>query len=81
MSEPIIKAKENCHYAIEEGKIMDIIWRIPRAPLTPAMFNAENYGNIIQAGPPRSPVPQKKKLGSLTGNSFIALTVSYTIKL
>ena len=58
VSAPIIKAKQNCH--IEEGRIMEITERIPRGSPTPATFSEEYYGNIIQAGPPRSPVLQER---------------------
>lgn len=71
MNEPIIKAKENCHYATEEGKIMDVIQRLSYILSTTAMFSAENYRNIIQAGSLRSPIPQERSFGSLIENSFI----------
>lgn len=71
MNEPIIKAKENCHNTIEGGRI--IIQRLPGVLPSSAMFSAENYG-IIEAGPPRSAIPQER-FGSSTENSLIASTM------
>ena len=44
---------------------MDITQGVLRGPPTPAIFSAESYGNILQAGQVRSPIPQGKSFGHL----------------